>query len=1140
MATRNSYETRTSVSNQTTSVSKMSSIDIPQKQLQKKSKFLEQIPNTEGKLINTFNIFGKPEDYIELNVYDNTNNLIAHLRDFKNYSFTEEGKTPEGLTNEVIVDPTTNLRDLNFNSGQFTLEYRFQRKKMINTFKKVFFIKEISNSRREIRIDNNDLNNIQLQQRYNIFKGEFDNSTTFKDFTLNFGEGINIPAINIYLDKSEEDNSLLIKLLDPLPLTIANTFTFRIVEDLIEPARVTLNLESPTISDNTIQIAGPNFKIDTRLNSSVPSEFKTYDELLGGSITSSYENILNALNNNSEPNIEYNNLVTDSGYHFENFVHFSSAVERLNNFKYKLKLTELYDSQVSNISTIVGNASSSITVLNSKKIIEDKKKKIIEGFDGYERFLYYESNSFSWPKSNSTKPYTQYSVNSPQGLEWFGSNEGFNSNYGGQIYSASQFDNQNIYNLNKLIPEYIKNDSNNDQYKLFIDMVGQHFDQSWLHIKSLTENKRAENKLNRGIDKDLVYNALKGLGIQVFDEFENEDLFGYLTGINKDGSLLHQTGSGITLVTASNDSSLPKTDITKEKWKRIYHNLPYLLKTKGTERGIRALITSYGIPSTILNVKEFGGSTTDKTTFKTFTHDKFSYALEGTSTGSNGYFIKTNWSSSLTDALSASAKTVEFQVKPKRNGAQHYHLFGLQTTVDTNTLNLIIEPYNESDVEIFNDSTKYGKLTLYKSQSAIVSTENFPIFNGEFWNIHIGTLGTSGSNADIKFGAYQTNHLKTVNKYVTQSSQTEADRALTFGDPYSASAEHIGGAPYAYFGGIPSFGSTNIIGNSPYSGSLRGIKYYYGELLTDSTLQKHALVPSMYSGNSASSAYNNLVLRLPLGGNLQQNSQSYHPNINVDYLGNTTSNMISSRFLGSTETHHLTTPDTVGKAMTNEKVRLDSGEVEDNILSYDVKTETSVLDRQPTDSHDLGVYFSPSYEINKDIIYNLGSFRLDDYIGDPTHINEDKYPDLKTLSNEYFKKPMGKFKYTDFIDITKQFDHTLFKMIESMVPAKANLKTGILIEPHYLERSKFANPSTLPGIEKHNNYEVSYDLDPNSKTSDFNLSGQNLLTEVDFNMTPESQYVSFDNNSLPLFNNITKGRTSKKYFRTITSKTEEL
>jgi len=116
---------------------------------------------------------------------------------------SEEGKTTEGLFNEIIVDPTTNLQKLNFNNGQFTLEYRFQRKKMINTFKKVFFIKEISNSRREIRVDNSDLNNLQLQERYSIFKDEFDDSSTFKDFTLNFGNGINITSVNIFLDKSQ-------------------------------------------------------------------------------------------------------------------------------------------------------------------------------------------------------------------------------------------------------------------------------------------------------------------------------------------------------------------------------------------------------------------------------------------------------------------------------------------------------------------------------------------------------------------------------------------------------------------------------------------------------------------------------------------------------------------------------------------------------------------------------------------------------------------------------------------------------------------------------------------------------------------------------------------------------------------------
>jgi hypothetical protein len=1125
---------------------------------------IDNIPNTQGKIINSFNTFGLPEDYIELNVYDNTNTLIAHIRDFKNYTFTEEGKTIEGLSNEVVVDPTQNLKDLNFNNGEFTLEYRFQRKKISNTFKKIFFIKEISNSRTEIRIDNNDFSNEVLEQRYKIFENELSTSSTFKDFTLNFGNGVNIPAVNISLDKSQDNFSILVKLLEPLPLTIANTFTLRIVEDLIEPAIININLESPIVEDEIIPIAGPNFKIDTRLNSSIPSEFKTYDELLNRSVTSSYQNISNALSSSFEPNVDYDNLITDSGYHFENFTHFSSAVERLNNFKYKIKLLELYDGQIANINTITGNASSSITVLDSKNIIEIKKKKVIGGFDGYERFLYFESGTYSWPKTNSTKPYIQSAISTSTALTWFGSNEGASSYYGGQIYSASQFDDQNVYNLNKLIPEYIKNDSNNDQYKLFVDMVGQHFDQSWLYIKSLTENKRAENNLKRGIDKDLVYNALKGLGIQVFDEFENENLFEYLTGINKDGDIFHQTGSGITLVSSSNDGSLPKADITKEKWKRIYHNLPYLLKTKGTERGIRALITSYGIPSTILNIKEFGGSTTDSTTFKTFTHDKFSFALNGNS-GTSGFFIKTDWSSSLTDALSSSAKTVEFRIKPTRTNAT-YQLFALGNTVaDADYFQALkLEPYTgNTDIREFGDKTQYGRLTLTRGddEETQASTEYFPIYNGDFWNIHIGVDVSDSDttplndNFQVQFGAYQANHLKTVNYYVTHSLFSGGENGLAWGLNFQKDSNNVegtiashhmtssvilAGAANCFIGGIPEFSAlSDSVEDLGYEGSIQEIRYHFGELLTHETLTKHALVPSMYSGNSISSSFSNLVLRLPLGGNLKQVTQSFHPNSGVNYLGGITSSFTSLQFIGSTETHHLTTPDTVGKAMTSEKVRIDSGEVEDNILSYDIKTETSTLDRQPTDSSDLGIYFSPSFEINKDIIYQLGSFRLDDFIGDPTHINQNNYPDLKKLSQEYFKKPIKRFKYTDFINLTKQFDHTLFKIIENMVPAKVNLKTGILIEPHYLERSKFGNPSTLPNVEKHNNYNANYDIRYTSENSDFNLSGQNIITDVDYNIKSGDQYLIFDTGSNPLMNNYIQARTSKIYFRKTTSNVEE-
>jgi len=125
-------------------------------------------------------------------------------------------------------------------------------------------------------------------------------------------------------------------------------------------------------------------------------------------------------------------------------------------------------------------------------------------------------------------------------------------------------------------------------------------------------------------------------------------------------------------------------------------------------------------------------------------------------------------------------------------------------------------------------------------------------------------------------------------------------------------------------------------------------------------------------------------------------------------------------------------------------------------LSHEVKCETSILDRVPQDFEDLGVFFSPTNEINEDIIYTLGAFRLDDYIGSPlpSHQASHFYPDLKNLKQTYFKKIDDKFNIWDYLKIIEQVDHTLFKLIEQWVPFKANLKTGLLIEPNYLERPK--------------------------------------------------------------------------------------
>ena len=85
-------------------------------------------------------------------------------------------------------------------------------------------------------------------------------------------------------------------------------------------------------------------------------------------------------------------------------------------------------------------------------------------------------------------------------------------------------------------------------------------------------------------------------------------------------------------VTASNEL-IPQDDTNKMLYKRLYHNIPYLLKKKGTPQAIRTLISSYGIPSTELRISEFGGKDRDNSNDWDYWYQRFNYAL--TSSGNN-------------------------------------------------------------------------------------------------------------------------------------------------------------------------------------------------------------------------------------------------------------------------------------------------------------------------------------------------------------------------------------------------------------------------------------------------------------------------------------------------------------------------
>ncbi len=1268
--------------------------------------------------------FGLPQDYIELHIFNQSNQLLSSVSNFTNYT----QPTPK----EINMDPVQVLNTNGYLSGKYRLVFNIQRKKIFNTLSKIFTLKEISPSRTELRAIAGNINNPEFDNAVQGFINEIDSSISFVDFILNFGQNQNIPGVNLILNQNPNKHEILIKLAQPLPNQLSLNNNFNIVTDISDSIIIDIDLGGIDFVDDSINLKGPNFKIDVRLNNSVPSSFKNYDEILEYTLTSSYQNLLNQLEKKEIPNVVYDYIppvsssdeaiIDKTTYHFDNFVHFGSAFERLKNFEYKIKLIESYDSQILDLNSISGNTSSSINILNNKETIETKKTNLIKSFDGYERFLYYNSGSFaSWPKSNSTSPYNLYSVSSSQVKTWIGSEKDSFPNYGGQLLSASLYDKQNKDNLLNFIPNHIVENSDNSFYNTFVNMIGQHFDQTWLYIKHLTEIKNTDNL--KGVSKDLVYLSLKSLGLETFDQFENSNLIEYILGEGTTGSLFYDTPANQTLVTSSNAGSIPKGDITKEIWKRLYHNAPYLLKTKGTERGLKALMSCYGVPSTILNIKEYGGSTKDETTYKTFSYEKSGLALKGDS-GVNGYFIKTPWSSSLTNNLafnhpnravgdnpypySVREKTVEFRIKPYRSN-DSYHLFSLSGSDAHLTLNekydqhLILEPYIGNDISSSGDSTQYGRLRYRNTDGGQnVVTQYFPIYNGDFWNIFIGA---ESKDSRVTFGAYQANFNKNINSYTfTKKDSTAISWA------WGLSTGNHRGSTYCFIGGLPSnVNAPTSITNLRYSGSLQEVRYHFGELLSDETLKKHALEPFMYSGNDPSSSFNNVVLRLPLGSNDQKIlSASFHPDIDTNYLyadeklllnnnnwqtngyvsnfgglhtigrgdsvasvdatygdlingygpnntqiiahssgfrfitkdnspaisienrgifnnenvsinhkvrvtytivssnhdnglaifnihgdqraldttvGNHTfifdniqtnnfilkrnnhniditikdivististieTSMVNHSFEEVIETHHLPTPDTVGKSTTSEKVRIDEGTIDDNMLLSNMKLETSTLDRQPLDFPDLGVFFSPTTEINEDILYTLGSFRLDDYIGSPLPSDQTSsiYNDLANIKDLYFKKVKNRYNYWDYIKLVQYIDHTLFKLIEQWVPAKANLKTGLVIEPHYLERNKLKRALPTTNVDQSmltNSYQTfEFEIEPNSVSSLSNssvISTNNLLQTTGSNRQRQEQgtNATIDIDDYTTFEvgfateaNVMDGRPSSRYYR---------
>lgn len=911
--------------------------------------------------------------------------------------------------------------------------------------------------------------NVAINRIAEGFINQFDksllrnNPSKYLTHLLHFGEGDN----KLITTWTGSQNSLILKLYEPLPTSVQDNQQVWISKILANPIIDTIRL----IGDTTQEcppLKGPNFglEVDNGIG------YQVFDDLISsGSYTSNL--LINKYAQSkgidtSKLNIEY---VSGSDYTWENYVNFGSAEERVNNFIYKLGILEKYIQEYQLVSQQTFNVGYVLTedglgiftpeiegneILNTEDsldmefevavsygqysidesgILLNKINTIIQNFDGFEKFLYTSPHSLAYPKFNTTfidgiVRKINYLTTTNESKVW----------YNTIVADAEYYDKYNTNYLVNNLPLFIQDDYDNNDFIVFLDMIGQHFDIIWTYITSIRDNKKIGEAQSKNIINTVVGPMLQSLGWDTKKAFNSNFLWEHVYGTNREGNQIY---------------SMPLEEANNQVWRRILNNLPYILKHKGTGRAMKAIMACYGVPQSMLTIMEFGGPqdpTKDATTKFTFDDRTAALFLTGSlnANGGGSSNVKIPWHT--TAQTGDYPNCVEFRILPSKVPDTKYSLVsGSEWSLD---LVKTTGSFGKLELNFGGDqsTSTYFSESLSTTASYYIEYINdepyaygpdlktgsldFPVSTEHYTNILINRHNSPDSSSWFEVWLATSNGTR-ITTFVSMSLATDDTQWET--------------------------GSFLQIGGDGYEGTLDELRLWEIPLQL-SKFQNHTLFPDAINGNSYTASTADLIFRLDFEYPINlHNGTSTVPaksikNVSINesygesyaYVNNMYSaSVYPYQYIPYDRTVTATVP-SLGFNLSN-KIRFEEQTLIGD-LSYKTRATKKSFDRAPIDSNRLGLFFSPIKELNMDILRAFGDFNIDNYIGDPADEYKDSYKELSVLRNYYFER-LDRNIY-EYIQLIKYIDKSLFDVLDDLAPARAKVSKGLLIEPHYLERSK--------------------------------------------------------------------------------------
>lgn len=446
-----------------------------------------------------------------------------------------------------------------------------------------------------------------------------------------------------------------------------------------------------------------------------------------------------------------------------------------------------------------------------------------------------------------------------------------------------------------------------------------------------------------------------------------------------------------------------------ETWKRFLHSAVYLRKTKGTRTSLDALLNTYGLSTPIIQPKE----TAYPIDGNFITSDELTYGLRFTGSATN--LLQVPFVSS-----SATASSVQVRFIPY--ATQTSTLLG-----SASFWGIDVVPHPSASKQ------DYGRLHVVSgsARNIVATSSYFPLFSDDY--THIMMRSSSADLSILQVDGDQILFQETIP--FALGTRWDNTRLMT-----------VGGSGSVRFDGVVDD------------------LHVWEETITDELFLRQAYDPSSYYGGSYTSSYQNLAVHLAFSQVLSSITSSVtneSPNQLIPTI--TATGFTTGSFTRLLRSIKQFTPLVGSTTFTNDLVRvappptfgeLHSDENGSYILSKDASIK-KVEEKKFIGGQDE-IYFgiSPTDYLNQNIVRTMGTVDVNRLIGSPRKIGNHSYTELDELYEYYLTYYHQSIRINEYIRFFSNLVKGPTEMVETMVPARAKLVNGIIVQSPILHRTK--------------------------------------------------------------------------------------